>query len=188
MIEFLLQPAVPATALGLWALYWWNSYKNPPLLPTMDRRNAKPGDLSRDGSTKTSHLEGRVRKVLEDAGFRTYPQGTLLCVGVDSAGRNRFFTPDILLRKPRAVVEVDPHHWHGSPEKIAEDIMRNRFYAALGFKVVRVRIAGTKALSPNDVVIPESDFHPGRDGQKVIRALASARLLPPHYWREEVRR
>lgn len=87
-----------------------------------------------------------------------------MCVGRDSAGKNRFFTPDILVRRPFAVVEVDPARWHGAPEKVAEDIMRNRFYAARGLRVVRVRIDGTEALSPNDVVIAESDFVPERHG------------------------
>ncbi|HUH70317.1 MAG TPA: hypothetical protein VLZ05_16535 [Mycobacterium sp.] len=123
-----------------------------------------------------------MRKAIEDAGYRTYPQGTLMCMGRDSDGKNRFFTPDILVRKPFAVVEVDPARWHGAPENIAEDIMRNRFYAARGLRVVRVRIAGTAALSPNDVVIVGNDFIPDRHGPLVVRALGTARMLPPTFW------
>ncbi|WP_293059549.1 hypothetical protein [Mycobacterium sp.] len=41
-----------------------------------------------------------------------------------------------------------------------------------------MRIAGTQALSPNDVVIPESDFQPERRGPEVVRALGSAKMLP----------
>ena len=182
MVDFLLHPAVPSALLVVWTVVWWNQRYAPPLLPAMDRQRARPGDISRGGSTATSTLEGRVRSSIEGAGYHTYPQGTLLCVGRDSAGKNRFFTPDILVRKPFAVIEVDPAHWHGAPEKVAEDIMRNRFYAAVGLKVVRVRIAGTQALSPNDVVIPESDFQPERHGPKVVRALGSAKMLPPAYW------
>jgi hypothetical protein len=103
-------------------------------------------------------------------------------VGRDSAGKNRFFTPDILVRRPFAVVEVDPARWHGTPEKVAEDTMRNRFYAARGLRVVRVRIDGTEALSPNDVVIAESGFVPERHGTAVVRALGTARMLSPRYW------
>ena len=106
----------------------------------------------------------------------------MMCMGRDSAGKNRFFTPDILIRRPFAAVEVDPDHWHGTPDKIAEDIMRNRFYAARGLRVVRVRIDGTQALSPNDVVIAQSDFDPARDGTAVLRAVAGARMLPPTFW------
>ncbi len=182
MVEFLLHPAVPSALLVAWTVMWWSHRKSPPLLPAMDRHRARPGDISRGGSTATSKLEARVRGTIEAAGYRTYPQGTLLCVGRDSAGKNRFFTPDILVRKPFAVVEVDPAHWHGTPEKVAEDIMRNRFYASVGLKVVRVRIAGTEALSPNDVVIRESDFQAERHGPKVVRALGSAKMLPPSYW------
>lgn len=177
-----MHPAVPSALLVVWVVVWWNSRKHPPLLPSMDRQRARPGDISRGGSTATSKLEGRVRRSIEAAGFRTYPQGTLLCVGRDSAGKNRFFTPDILVRKPFAVVEVDPAHWHGSPEKVAEDVMRNRFYASVGLKVVRVRIGGTQALSPNDVVIRGEDFQPDRHGAQLVRAVGSARRLPPSYW------
>lgn len=182
MQQLLLHPAVPSAFLMLWVVVWWNQRKSPPLMPEMDRNRARPGDISRGGSTATSKLEQRVRDCVEKAGYPTYPQGTLLCVGRDSAGRNRFFTPDILVRKPYAVIEVDPAHWHGSPEKVAEDIMRNRFYAAVGLRVVRVRIDGTKALGPNDVVISESDFHTDRHGPRVVRALGSARRVPPTYW------
>lgn len=182
MVEFLLHPAVPSALLVVWLAVWWRQRQTPPLLPAMNRKAARPGDLSRGGSTATSKTEKRVRAVIERAGYRTYPQGTLMCMGRDSSGKNRFFTPDILVRKPFAVVEVDPAHWHGAPERVAEDVMRNRFYAARGLKVVRIRIDGTQALSPNDVVITESDFNVERHGPSVVRALGSARMLSPNYW------
>lgn len=182
VVEFLLHPAVPTVLLVLWVGVWWRQRKTPPVMSVMDRKRARPGDLSLGGSTATSKTEQRVRQVIEDAGYRTYPQGTLMCMGLDSAGKQRFFTPDIMVRRPFAVVEVDPHHWHGAPEKVAEDIMRNRFYAARGLRVVRVRIDGTQALSPNDVVIRGSDFVSERDGAAVVRALGAARMLPPGYW------
>lgn len=181
MAEFLLHPAVPSALLVLWTMLWWSQRKTPPLLPQMDKRTARPGDLSRGGSTATSKVEKQVRDVIELAGFRTYPQGTLMCMGHDSDGKKRFFTPDIIVRRPFAVVEVDPAHWHGAPEKVEEDIMRNRFYAARGLRVVRVRIDGTTALSPNDVVVP-GNFDPTKHGPAVVAALGSARLLPPSYW------
>ncbi len=182
MVDFLLHPVVPLALLVVWAMVWRHQRKTPPVLPAMDRSRARPGDLSRGGSAATSKTEQRVRDVIEKAGYRTYPQGTLMCMGHDSAGKKRFFTPDILLRKPFAVVEVDPAHWHGSPDKIAEDVMRNRFYASRGLRVIRVRIAGTQALSPNDVVIPESDFDAARHGTAVLRAVASAKMLPSTFW------
>ena len=182
MVDLLLHPVIPLALLVVWATVWWNHRKNPPLLPEMDRHRARPGDVALGGSAASSKLEMRVRSCIEAAGYPTYPQGTLLCVGRDSSGKNRFFTPDILVRKPYAAVEVDPEHWHGSPSAVAEDIMRNRFYAAVGLRVVRVRIAGVEALGPNDVVIEEKDFRPERHGDRVLRALGSARLVPPAYW------
>lgn len=188
MVEFLLHPIVPMALLVVWAMAWWRQRKTPPVLPKMDRVHARPGDLSLGGSAATSKTEMRVRRVLENAGYSTYPQGTLMCMGRDSAGKNRFFTPDILLRKPFAVVEVDPAHWHGAPEKVAEDIMRNRFYARRGLRVIRVRIAGTEALGPNDVVIRESDFDPVKHRTVLLRAVASAKVVPPNYWTRMQRR
>ncbi|BBY53932.1 hypothetical protein H7J07_04685 [Mycobacterium koreense] len=187
MTEFLLHPAVPSALLVVWTWVWWTQRRTPPLLPQMNRKSARPGDLSLGGSAATSKTEKRVRDVIERAGYRTYPQGTLMCMGRDSDGKKRFFTPDILVRRPFAVVEVDPAHWHGAPEKVAEDIMRNRFYAARGLRVVRVRIDGTKALSPNDVVIAASDFDPDKHGPAVVRALGSARMLPASYWNRAAR-
>lgn len=182
MIEFLLHPIVPLALLVVWVVVWHSHRRTPPILPKMDRARARPGDLAAGGSAATSKTEKRVRTALERAGFSTYPQGTLMCMGRDSGGKNRFFTPDILVRRPFAVVEVDPNHWHGAPEKVAEDIMRNRFYAARGLRVIRVRIDGAQALSPNDVVIPESDFDPDLHTSAVVRAVASARMLPPTHW------
>lgn len=187
LVEFLLHPAVPSALLALWTVVWWNQRKHPPLLPSMDRQRARPGDISLGGSTATSKLEKRVRDSIESAGYPTYPQGTLLCVGRDSSGKNRFFTPDILVRRPYAVVEVDPAHWHGAPDKIAEDMMRNRFYASVGLKVVRVRIGGARALGPNDVVISDDDFCTDRHGPRVVRALGSAKMLPASYWNRDGR-
>ena len=188
MLEFLLHPIVPLSLLAVWVVWARNNSRTPPVLEKMDRNRARPGDLSAGGSTATSKTEQKVRGVLETAGYATYPQGTMMCMGRDSAGKNRFFTPDILVRRPFAAVEVDPHHWHGTPDKIAEDVMRNRFYAARGLRVVRVRIDGTQALSPNDVVIAQSDFDPARDGTAVLRAVAGARMLPPTFWTAPVTR
>lgn len=182
MLQFLLHPAVPVVLLVLWIWVWWHQRKTPPVLPKMDRQRARPGDLSAGGSKATSKLEKRIRDHIERGGYRTYPQGTLMCMGRDSAGKMRFFTPDILLRKPFAVVEVDPAHWHGAPEKVAEDVMRNRFYAARGLRVIRIRIDGTEALGPNDVVIPGSDFIAEQHGPAVLRAIGTARYVPPNYW------
>lgn len=182
MTAFLLHPAVPIVLLLGWVLWWWHDRRTPPVLPSMDRKNARPGDLAAGGSKATSKLEKRIRTYIEKGGYRTYPQGTLMAMGRDSAGKQRFFTPDILLRKPFAVVEVDPAHWHGAPEKVAEDVMRNRFYAARGLRIIRIRIDGTEALGPNDVVIAGSDFVPERDGPSVLRAIGTAKYVPASYW------
>ncbi|KXO93043.1 Uncharacterised protein (plasmid) [Tsukamurella tyrosinosolvens] len=182
MLAFLLHPMVPFAADVVFLWWLFNQRGARPVAPKMDRSTARLGDLAADGSAKTSKPEKSVREVIERAGYRTYPQGTMMCMGYDSAGKKRFFTPDILLQRPFAVVEYDPAHWHGAPEKVAEDVMRNRFYARAGLKIIRVRIDGTQALGPNDVVIAESEFDAARDGAAVLRAIGRAREVPSNYW------
>lgn len=182
MTSFLLHPAVPAATLLLWLVWSLNRPPARTVADKMDSRTARMGDLSADGSPKTSRPELDLREVIEKAGYRTYPQGTKMCMGFDSAGKKRFFTPDILLQRPFAVIEFDPAHWHGAPEKVAEDIMRNRFYARAGLRIIRIRIDGTEALGPNDVVIRSRDFIAGQHGAEVLRAIRRARFVPHTYW------
>jgi len=52
--NFLLHPAVPLALLVVWSVMSWTQRKTPPLLPEMDRRRARPGDLSRGGVERLS--------------------------------------------------------------------------------------------------------------------------------------
>lgn len=183
MTSFWLNPTVPTALIVLWALIWMFTRRSRPVAKKMDRPNAKRGDLSRDGERKTSKTEMRVRRTIEKAGYATYPQGTMLCVGTDSGGKKRFFTPDIMIKNPYMVVEVDPAFWHGADNKVDEDIMRNKLYASCGLKIVRVRIAGTQKLSPNDVVIKEGDYDPKKHGRAVLLAVGRARFYPASHWK-----
>lgn len=184
LVGLLLQPALWWVLLAVWIVVWFRERSAPPVAAKFDPRTARPGDLFADGSSATSNTEKRVRKVIEDAGYRLYPPSVRIYTPRDGDGKRHKYTPDILLRKPKMIVEVDPHFWHGDPSKIAHDIDRNRMYARLGYIIVRVRIAGTQALSPNDVVISTSDFDIVRDGPLLLSKIRKAKYLPPRVWED----
>lgn len=184
LTDFLLQPALWWFLLAVWVVVWFRERSAPPVASKFNPKTARPGDLFADGSSATSNTEKRVRKVIEDAGYRLYPPSVRIYTPRDGNGKRHKYTPDILLKKPKMIVEVDPHFWHGDPDKIAHDIDRNRMYARLGYTIVRVRIAGTQALSPNDVVITTSDFDIVRDGPLLLKRIRRAKYLPPRVWED----
>lgn len=181
-MEFLLHPTLWWVLLTVWIVFRFRERNAPPVSAKFNLKTARPGDLFADGSSATSNTEKRVRKVIKDAGYRLYPPSVRVYTPKDKGGKCHKYTPDIMLKKPKMVVEVDPHFWHGDPSKIAHDIDRNRMYARLGYIIVRVRIDGTKALSPNDVVIAESDFDIVRHGPLLLSKIRKAKYLPPRTW------
>lgn len=182
LMDFLLNPAVWWIALGIWVFVWLRQRNAPSVAAKFNRKTARPGDLFADGSTATSKTEQKVRDTIEKAGYRLYPPSTRVYTPKDGDGKNRKYTPDIMLKKPKMIVEVDPHFWHGDNDRIAHDIDRNRMYARLGYTIVRVRIAGTLALSPNDVVLGQGDFDPDRDGATLLKGIRRAKFYPPRFW------
>lgn len=183
LASFLLTPALWWVLLVVWVISWLRFRSSPPVTAKkLNSKTARPGDLFADGSTATSKTEQKVRAVIEKAGYKLYPPSTRVWTHRDGDGKGHAYTPDIMLRKPKMIVEVDPHHWHGDASKIAHDIDRNRAYARLGYRIVRVRIAGTLDLSPNDIVIPQGDFDPHRDGEALLKAIRKAKMLSPKYW------
>lgn len=185
LVDLLLTPALWWVLLAVWVISWLRFRSSPPVTAKkLNTKTARPGDLFADGSTATSKTEQKVRGVIERAGYKLYPPSTRIWTPRDGDGKGHAYTPDIMLRKPKMIVEVDPHHWHGDPKKIAHDIDRNRMYARLGYRIVRVRIAGTLALSPNDMVVPEGDFDPQRDGPALLKAIRRAKMLNAKHWED----
>lgn len=183
-MDFLLQPAIWIIALLVWFAILYKDRQTPPVAAKFNKKTARPGDLFADGSSATSKTEKRVRAAIESAGYRLYPASTRVFTPNDADGKAHKYTPDIMLKKPKMIVEVDPHFWHGDPDKIAHDIDRNKMYAKLGYTIVRVRIGGTKALSPNDVVFPQGDFYPVRDSDALLKAIRKAKYMPPQSWND----
>lgn len=182
LLDLLLWPGFWWIMLVLWIVVWARGLKNPPVTARFHKPTARTGDLFADGSSATSKTEQRVRWTIKKAGYRLYPGSTRIYTPPDHNGKRHKYTPDILFRKPKMIVEVDPFHYHSGEDRIAHDIDRNRMYARLGYTVVRVRIAGTRALSPNDVVILESDYNIDKHGLMVIKALRKAQYLPARFW------
>lgn len=182
LLDVILHPAIWWLALVVWIVIWLRDRQYPPVHPKFDKRTARPGELFADGSTATSFTEKKVRKAIEDAGYKLYPPSTRIYTLADANGVRHKYTPDILLKKPKMVVEVDPHFWHGDRDKIAHDIDRNVMYARLGYTIVRVRIGGTMALSPNDVVIADGDFNIEKHGPLLLKGIKRAKFYPPKVW------
>lgn len=182
LVDMILHPVLWWVLLAVWVAVWFKDRSAPPVTKKFNKKTARPGELFADGSTATSKTEKKVRKAIEDAGFRLYPASTRIYTPADAEGVRHKYTPDILLKKPKMVVEVDPHFWHGDTDKIAHDIDRNVMYSRMGYTIVRVRIGGTQALSPNDVVIPAGDFDIERDGPLLLKGIKRAKFYPPRVW------
>jgi hypothetical protein len=146
-------------------------------------RTAKVGDLDPLGSTATSVVERQIRAAIQEAGhYQLLPPSMRLWSRPDNGGL-WYCTPDLIVCPPRGrviAVEVDPLFTHSGVAASGEDVVerdreRNRMYARAGWKVVRIRLDGATALSPNDVVLP-AGFNADRDTAAILDAVAAARF------------
>ena len=146
-------------------------------------RTAKVGDLDPLGSTATSVVERQIRAAVQEAGhYQLLPPSMRLWSRPDNGGI-WYTTPDLVACPPRGrviAVEVDPLYTHSGVAASGEDLVardreRNRMYARAGWKVVRIRLDGATALTPNDVVLP-AGFNAGRDTAAILDAIAGARF------------
>jgi len=182
ILELLLWPGFWWGMLVLWLVIWIRGIQKPPVSKKFHKPTAKTGDLFADGSTATSKLEARIRWTIKKSGYRVYPPSTRIYTPPDHNGKRHKYTPDIILRKPKLIVEVDPLFTHRGEDKVNDDIARNRMYARMGYTVVRIRIGGARALSPNDVVILEGDYDIEKHGRMIIAGIRKARPLPARFW------
>lgn len=185
--DLLLNPALWWVLAVLWVgKAFHERHVTRPVAKEYDkRRGPRPGDLFADGSLATSKLEKGIRATIEEAGYRLYPPSTRVYTHKDNEGENHLYTPDIMFKRQKMVIEVDPKFWHGDPHRVAHDIDRNRAYAKLGYTIVRVRIGGAEALSPNDVVLDGPGFDPKRnpkDRTTLLKGIRRARYLPARAW------
>ncbi|MGX1161036.1 uncharacterized protein DUF559 [Arthrobacter sp. SLBN-100] len=103
------------------------------------------------GSSLTSKLEEQVRERLTAAGVGLCEKRLGIQCGFDEA-RNRYpvLTPDFLIRGAKVCVEIDPANVH--EDRIDQDQVRNELLEAAGWRVVRLRLGGLKAIGDWDVV------------------------------------
>lgn len=196
LLQLLLHPATWVVALILWLLA-----RTPSTAPKRYKYDVSlpPGTFTTSGSGKTSKTEYKVRDFIKKSGWRTMDQGTGLVVpSRDAKGNRRHFTPDIIIYGPgkkTIIVEVDPHYHHGAEglHKVYEDVERNVEYSKLGFAVVRLRIdfdnkpaEGFARLSPNDVVVTQSEFTNGTYRHLLRGAIKRAKPLSPHTWDDQL--
>lgn len=165
-MEFFLSPTPWIVGLILWFVYVVRFQNRHTVVKVIDAKvplaDAKPGALYTGGSEATSKLEMRVRGDLESLGFILYPQGTAIITLPDENGNKHRYTPDIIIKRPKVIVEVDPEFTHLGKE--ADDERRGRLYQQLGYGVVRYRLGkNLRRMGPYDVVRPYKDYNPRLD-------------------------
>ena len=188
LADFLLSPPLWWFLLAVWTALLFRDRKTPPVnqkkVPLKKRR---PGSLYADGSAAGSKVENKIRTSIERMGYRLYPHGTAVTTRPDIDGKKHKYTPDIMVKRHKIIIEVDPQYTHGGAHRIAHDIDRNRAYAQLGYKIVRVRMGGARRLSDNDLLIDGGTFDHNEHKGKLSRAIRRARYFPPRYWKDSKR-
>jgi hypothetical protein len=184
LLEIALTPAVWVVLLLWWAWRRFDTRFRTVILRKFDKATAMPGQLFSDGNPTTSKTELLVRTALSRYGFPLARQGTAVWTPPDHRGMPHKYTPDIVIPTQKLIVEVDPQYTHGGDAKIATDLLRNQQYARIGYRVVRLRMGGAKALSENDVVIEASDYTDDVT-PALARACRKARWLPPETWESD---
>lgn len=187
LLEIALSPALWVALLFIWAWRRFDGAFKTVITRTFNRELALPGQLFSDGNPVTSKTEMRVRAAMSGAGFRLARQGTAIWTLADHRGMPHKYTPDIILPAEKLIVEVDPEYTHGGAVKIADDLLRNQMYADIGYRVVRLRMGGAKALSHNDVVIASSDYTDDVT-PRLIAACRKAKWIPASMWENARRR
>lgn len=147
-----------------------------------DKSTAQPGQLFADGNDATSKLEMGIRQALEDEGFALYPAATALVTYPDEKGKSHKYTPDIIVRKRKVIVEVDPQFTHEGKED--DDRRRGNCYQDLGYGVVRIRL-GPKVgpLGKYDVSFRQTDFNPATMMPLVAKMIRKAKPDPRRHTR-----
>lgn len=192
LLDFLLTPAFWWVCLVVWVAFLFRDRKTPPVIQISDKKKIslkkrRPGALYSDGSAAGSKIENKIRESIERMGYRLYPHGTAIVTKPDVYGKKHKYTPDIMIKRHKIIVEVDPQYTHGGAGKIAHDIDRNRAYSQLGYKIVRIRMGGARKLSDNDVLFDGGSYDHYQHKGKLSRAIRRARFFPPRYWKDTKR-
>lgn len=181
LVDFLLTPQVWWIALAVWLVSFAFTIHKPEAVieQAFDKKNARPGQLYSDGNTATSKLERRVRADIEKMGFSLYPPSTALVTDEDERGRIHKYTPDIMVKSRKVIVEVDPEFTHAGIEKEADDRRRGQCYEDLGYGVVRLRLGkGLNSWGKYSLHFDKEDWDPDTMYRPLMRMIQKAR--PEH--------
>ncbi|KRE44550.1 hypothetical protein ASG92_12845 [Arthrobacter sp. Soil736] len=112
---------------------------------------AHPSGTLLPGNSETSKLEEQVRAKLKEAGVDLTEERLGIQCGYDQE-RNKYpvLTPDLMVAGTKVCIEVDPDYIHN--DRVAQDRSRNELLAAVGWRVVRLRLGGLEAIGEWDVV------------------------------------
>jgi hypothetical protein len=118
---------------------------------------SKPIGTLVPGNVESSKLEDQVRGKLTIAGVELQEERLGIQCGFDEA-RNRYpvLTPDFLIPSAKVCIEIDPENTHS--DRVEQDRVRNELLIAAGWRVVRLRMGGLKAIGDGDVVSEAGSF------------------------------
>lgn len=191
LIDFLLSPPVWWVLLAVWTALLFRDRRTPPVIRVGNKKTPlkkrRSGALYDDGSGATSKVETKIRDSISRMGYRLYPPGTALVTKPDIDGKKHKYTPDIMVKRHKIIIEVDPNFTHSGAGRIAHDIDRNRAYAQLGYKILRIRMGGARSLSGNDLILDGGVYDHYEHKGKLARAIRRARYFPPKYWKDSSR-
>lgn len=179
--ELLLSPPmlilIACVGVLLWVISRDFTPKTGKVKDNFDKKTAVPGELYSGGNTATSKLEQQFRDGLESAHCPLHPQGTMIITYPDENGRMHKYTPDLIMKKRKVIIEIDPEFTHAGKEN--DDFARGLRYQECGYGVIRVRMGKTlRALGKYDIVIPHQEFSPDLI-PAIIAKSKIARPLPP---------
>lgn len=150
----------------------------PTVGPTPQAR-PEPGSVVSSNNPVTSVLEQQVRDVIAGAGYQIAEQKLAVwCRHQTIPGDLVAITPDILLPDHHIAVEVDPcppltsHRGFTHRGKEPEDRLRNEFLAAVGWTVLRLRLAAEEGAHIGDRdVVCESSTLTAKAAEALLAAL-----------------
>lgn len=178
IITFLTTPALwlltAAGALLIWGLRHTTARRVEK--HSFNRKTAKPGQLYSDGNTASSKLEKRVRNDIIKMGHNPYPGSTAIVTYPDERGKVHKYTPDIILKNRKVIIEVDPEFTHSGEDKLEDDYRRGKCYQDLGYGVVRLRLGkGLNTIGKYDVHFDQEDWKPDAMGATLNRMIKKAK-------------
>lgn len=112
------------------------------------------------------------------------PEVRILCElrhlfsGVESRVKIGGLEADIVLPRPRVVIEYDGVRFHSTPAKRTKDRRKTDVFESLGYTMIRVRERPLKKLRKHDVLVPKRHFTKKEMNALIVAILSVSSKLP----------